>query len=65
MCLVNDNLTPYVTLKAKSEIIADIGLRLKTSTLLVIHFVLEDVDQVLPNTHLSCPHPGTGSSRSP
>ena len=39
MCLVNDNLTPYVTLKAKSEIIADIGLRLKTSTLLVIHFV--------------------------
>ena len=36
MCLVNDNLTPYVTLKAKSEIIADIGLRLKTSTLLVI-----------------------------
>lgn len=64
MCLVNDNLAPYVTLKAKSEIIAGVGLRLKTSALLVIHFVLEDVDQVLPNTH-SCPHPGTGSSRSP
>lgn len=29
MCLVNDSLAPYVTLKAKSEIVADTGLRLK------------------------------------
>lgn len=63
-CAWYDNLAPYVTLKAKSEIVADIGLRLKTSALLVINFVLEDVDQVLPNTH-PCPHPGTRSSRSP